>query len=277
MEKDLNLAFIGGGNMATALATGLIGTVCTADRIHVVDIDTGVLERWRARGCSASGRPGNALARSRVWILSVKPQYLYQALLDCKPYLQANTLVISVAAGIPASTLSRWLGHEGRPFTRVVRCMPNTPALIGAGASGMYALDGVTAEDRQLADQLLSATGQVVWVDSDDHIDAVTALSGSGPAYVFLFLQSMIDAAVEQGLTPEQARTLALATVDGATRLAASSDDDLVTLRERVTSKGGTTAAALDVFRQKDFDQIVRQAMQAARTRAAQLADEFSQ
>src|SRR5699024_164141 len=139
-----------------------------------------------------------------VWILSVKPQYLKEAVQACKPFLQDNTLVVSVAAGIASTTLSQWLGSASQPWTRLVRCMPNTPALIGAGASGLLALDGVTSHDRKISEQLLRSVGQVVWVDTDDQIDAVTALSGSGPAYVFLFLQALIDGAVKLGLSPDQ-------------------------------------------------------------------------
>ncbi|HLU15574.1 MAG TPA: pyrroline-5-carboxylate reductase [Burkholderiaceae bacterium] len=276
MNTELSLAFIGGGNMATALATGLIGTHCTANNVHVVDIDPAALQRWREKGATVAAQPDNTLTQKRIWVLSVKPQFLEAAVAACKPYLQPNTLVISVAAGIPAATLSHWLGSETQPFTRLVRCMPNTPALIGAGVSGLYALEGVTQADAELAHQLLSAVGQVVWVNSDAQIDAVTALSGSGPAYVFLFLQSLIEGAIELGLSPEQARTLALATVDGATRLAGQSDEDLATLRQRVTSKGGTTAAALAVFEEQGFASCVNQAMRAAKHRAAQLAEEFS-
>jgi pyrroline-5-carboxylate reductase len=153
--------------------------------------------------------------------------------------------------------------------------MPNTPALIGAGAAGLMAMSGVSDEDKAVAQQLMRAVGDVVWVENDAQIDAVTALSGSGPAYVFLFLESLIQGAVDQGLSSEQARTLALATLAGTTQLAALSPESLATLRERVTSKGGTTAAALEVFRNKQFPAIVHEAMDAARDRAAQLSKEF--
>lgn len=276
MNTELNIAFIGGGNMATALASGLIGKQCGAHNIHIVDVQPDVLDRWKPKGVSVAGKPDEALASKNVWILSVKPQYLKQAVHDCKPFLQADTLVISVAAGISSAALSHWLGSPENPWTRLVRCMPNTPALIGAGASGLMALDGVGERDRKIADQLLKSVGQTVWVDNDDEIDAVTALSGSGPAYVFLFLQSLIESGVRLGLTPEQARTLALATVDGATQLAGLSPEDLGTLRQRVTSEGGTTAAALAVLEHEGFAPTLQNAMQAAYSRAAELADEFS-
>src|SRR5690554_3638270 len=276
MNKELNLAFIGGGNMATALASGLIGKRCGAHDVHIIDVQSDVRERWASKGVSVASGPDDTLASKRVWIFSVKPQYLKQVVRACRPFLQDDTLVISVAAGISSSTLSQWLGTAETPWTRLVRCMPNTPALIGAGAAGLLALDGVTQDDKQIADLLLRAVGQVVWVDSDDGIDAVTALSGSGPAYVFLFLQALIEGAIDLGLSADQARTLALATVDGANQLAGLSPEDLVTLRARVTSEGGTTAAALAVLDRDGFAASVRNAMSAAHSRAAELADEFS-
>lgn len=277
MNNELNLAFIGGGNMATALASGLIGKRCGAHDVHIIDVQADVLEQWRLKGVSVANEPDQTLAAKRVWIFSVKPQYMKKAVEACRPFLQDDTLVISVAAGISSTTLSQWLGTASQPWTRLVRCMPNTPALIGAGAAGLLALDGVTENDKQIADQLLRSVGQVVWVDTDDGIDAVTALSGSGPAYVFLFLQALIDGAVSLGLSADQARTLALATVDGATQLASLSPEDLVTLRQRVTSEGGTTAAALATLENEGFAASVQLAMASAHTRAAELADEFSQ
>jgi pyrroline-5-carboxylate reductase len=189
--------------------------------------------------------------------------------------LRPDTLVISIAAGIPSGTLARWLGEPGRPWQRLVRCMPNTPALVGAGITGLMALPGVSEDDRAVAQQMLRAVGETVWVDDDAALDAVTALSGSGPAYVFLFLEALLQGGKDLGLNGEQARKLALATLSGATQLAALSPESPATLRERVTSKGGTTAAALAVFQQRDFAGIVRQAMVAARDRAAELAREL--
>jgi pyrroline-5-carboxylate reductase len=190
--------------------------------------------------------------------------------------LQDDTLVISIAAGIPSTAIAQWLGTPQRPWTRLVRCMPNTPALIGAGASALMAMEGVSEDDKLIAQQLLRAVGQAVWVDSDHEIDIVTSLSGSGPAYVFLFLEALIQGGVGQGLSEDQARTLALATVTGATQLAALSHESLAVLRERVTSKGGTTAAALNVLQSRQFSDAVQAAMQAAADRAAELSIEFS-
>ncbi|MFA5520273.1 MAG: pyrroline-5-carboxylate reductase [Castellaniella sp.] len=276
MTRTLKIAFIGGGNMATALASGLIGTHCAADDIHVVDVDAGSLAAWQARGASTAPAADERLAAHPIWVFCVKPQVLREVVKACRPFLQADTLVISVAAGIAASTLAGWLGEPQRPWQRLVRCMPNTPALIGAGAAGLMALDGVNARDKVNAQTLLEAVGQAIWVESDAQIDAVTALSGSGPAYVFLFLQALIEGGTALGLSTDQSRRLALATVDGATRLAAASSDELAVLRARVTSRGGTTAAALQVMGDAGFETIVHAAMVAARDRAVALSQEFS-
>jgi pyrroline-5-carboxylate reductase len=272
ITEPLTLAFIGGGNMASALAAGLIGKRCAAHDVHVIDINEPVLDRWKQQGVTVAPVPSQALAASRVWIFAVKPQAMKEIALSCRPFLQPDTLVVSIAAGVQSATVAQWLGSPGHPWTRLVRCMPNTPALIGAGASGLMALQGVSADDKTVAQQLLRAVGEVVWVETDQQIDAVTALSGSGPAYVFLFIEALIKGATQLGLNDDQARTLALATLNGATQLASLSHESPAVLRERVTSKGGTTEAALAVFQQKEFEAIVRQAMQAAAGRAAELA-----
>ncbi|NYT61076.1 pyrroline-5-carboxylate reductase [Alcaligenaceae bacterium] len=277
MTKELTIAFIGGGNMATALGAGLIGKRCGAHDVHVVDVNPDVLGHWKQQGTTVAPAPDDTLARRRIWIFAVKPQYMKEAVQNCRPYLQDDTLVISIAAGISSTTLGLWLGTPQQPWTRLIRCMPNTPALIGAGASGLMAGPGVSEDDKTVAQQLMRAVGEVVWVDSDHEIDIVTSLSGSGPAYVFLFLESLIAGGVKQGLAPEQARSLALATLTGATELAALSHESLAVLRERVTSKGGTTAAALAVFQERQFSSIVQSAMQAAADRAAELSNESSQ
>lgn len=275
MNQALTLSFIGGGNMASALASGLIGKRCGASDVHVIDVDESVLARWREQGVGTAGAPDDTLASQRVWVFAVKPQVMKETVARCKPFLRPDTLVISIAAGITSSTLAGWLGGD-TPWTRLVRCMPNTPALIGAGVSGLLALDGVSEDDKAVAQLLLKAVGEVVWVDNDDRLDAVTALSGSGPAYVFLFLEALIQGGIDLGLDPQQSRKLALATLHGATQLAALSPEPAATLRERVTSKGGTTAAALAVFEKQGFSTLVQQAMRAAYDRAGELATDFA-
>lgn len=275
MAAEFSIAFIGGGNMAGALACGLAQKSSLAVHIHVIDPHTASHARWVERGASVSATADAALSRCRVWIYAVKPQNMREAVLASRPWLQPSTLVISVAAGIPAAALSRWLGSSDAPWERLVRCMPNTPALVGAGVSGLAALPGVGADDRQLAAELLGAVGQVVWVEDDAALDAVTAVSGSGPAYVFLFLEALAAAAQKAGLAAEPARQLALATFAGATRLAELSAETPAELRERVTSKGGTTAAALQVFDEAGFSATVEQAVLAAVQRSRELGEEF--
>ncbi|HUH40565.1 MAG TPA: pyrroline-5-carboxylate reductase [Castellaniella sp.] len=276
MAQELTLALIGGGNMANALATGLIGRRCAAGDVHVIDPTDTVRSRWLELGATAAPAPDARLSACRVWFFAVKPQIMPEVVRQCSPFLRPDTLVISIAAGIPGKAIAGWLGGADSPHTRLVRCMPNTPALIASGITGMYPMAGVGADDRALAESLLRAVGEVVWVDSDQAIDAVTAVSGSGPAYVFLFLEALIQGGVDQGLSPAQARQLALATFNGATQLAALSPDSPAVLRDRVTSKGGTTAAALAVFQAAEFNTIVGKAVQAAAERAAELAQDLS-
>ncbi len=275
MQTTPRIAFIGGGNMAAALAAGLAGKICPADHIHVVEINAAAHQGWRDRGMTVAAAPDAALAQATVWIYAVKPQNMREVVAATRGYLRPDTLVISVAAGIRADTLAAWLGDGQQAWARLVRCMPNTPALVGAGASGLAALPGVSTDDRALAQAMLESVGQVTWVDDDAALDAVTALSGSGPAYVFLFIESLIAGGQALGLTAAQARELALATLAGATRLAAESDDPPALLRERVTSKGGTTAAALAVFEQDGLRDSVARAMQAAARRGHELGEEF--
>ena len=266
-----SVAFIGGGNMANALVSGMLAQGCPAEQVHVVEVVDALQEQWRARSVSVSAAPDQALAQRQVWIFAVKPQQMREVVLQCRPWLQPNTLVISIAAGISIESLGKWLGDETKPYGNIVRCMPNTPALVGAGVTGMSAPSTTTAADRARATALLLTVGEVVWVDSDRAIDAVTALSGSGPAYVFLFIESLIQGGLALGLSEQQSRDLALSTLAGATKLAQQSPESPSVLRERVTSKGGTTAAALDVFAQQGFSTTVGQAMAAADRRAAEL------
>lgn len=275
MNPTPSVAFIGGGNMANALVSGLLGQGCPASQLHVLEVAEVLREQWRARGISVASAPDASLSTQQVWIFAVKPQQMREVVLQCKSWLKPNTLIISIAAGISLNALSSWLGSPEQPYQHVVRCMPNTPALVRAGVTGMVAVEGLAQSAKDIATDLLSAVGQVVWVDNDQAIDAVTALSGSGPAYVFLFLESLMAGAQALGLSSEQSRTLALATLAGSTQLAAESPETPAVLRERVTSKGGTTAAALDVFAEKHFSTIVAQAMAAADARAAELSKEF--
>jgi pyrroline-5-carboxylate reductase len=275
MNNFPSIAVIGGGNMANALVSGWLNQGCPASQILIIELSESLRAQWQARGVNVAAGPDSLLSTYAVWVYAVKPQQMREVVLSTKPFIGSDTLVISIAAGISIDSLSKWLGSASEGYSHVVRCMPNTPALVAAGVTGMAAPASLSTTERHLATSLLSAVGQAVWVDSDQSIDAVTALSGSGPAYVFLFLESLIEGAVELGLSADQARKLALATLAGSTELAIASVDSPSVLRERVTSKGGTTAAALDVFRNNHFTSIVKQAMRAADVRAAELSKEF--
>ena len=203
-----------------------------------------------------------------VLLLAVKPQQMRAA---CAPLLGHldQQLLISIAAGLRLADLSRWLGGYGK----LIRVMPNTPALIGAGVTGLFALPGVSEDEKRQAEQVMQAVGSTVWVDDESRMDAVTAISGSGPAYVFLFIEALQQAAGELGFTPQAARQLALDTVLGSARLAAQSADPASVLRERVTSKGGTTEAALRVMDERALKDIVTAAAAAACARSTELGD----
>lgn len=275
MNHTLSIGFIGGGNMASALAAGLVGRRVAPTQIHVVDINQAAQAAWKERGVSVSGVADERLSACGVWVYAVKPQVMREVVAQTKRWLN-DSLIISIAAGIQLDVLAKWLGADNAVWQRVVRCMPNTPALIGAGVSGLAGMPSLTESDRSLASELLGSVGDVVWVNDDAALDAVTALSGSGPAYVFLFLQALIDGAISLGLDAQQARSLALGTLSGATRLAAESTETPDVLRARVTSPGGTTAAALQVMLDHNLPGIIQTAMQQAAKRATELGQEFS-
>ncbi len=271
MQNELKIAFIGGGNMAQALIGGLAGTLTAAANIHVVDVMPQTLAALAQRfGVTTATVPDEALASVDVIVLAVKPQQMREVVAAVKPYVQSQ-LLLSIAAGIRAADLSRWLnGHQA-----IVRTMPNTPALVGKGITGAVAMAGVSEAQRQSADAILRAVGETVWIDDEAKIDAVTALSGSGPAYVFYFIEAMQQAAVELGLTAEQGRQLAQATFAGASELAIRSDEPVSLLRERVTSKGGTTYAALQSMETSGVKPAIVKALHAAAARGRELGDEF--
>jgi pyrroline-5-carboxylate reductase len=268
----MKISFIGGGNMATALIAGLVGAIAQAEDIHVVDPYPDALERLRATyGVTTAPEIGAAVAHSDVIVLAVKPQQMRDVALRLQSQLDHRPLLLSIAAGIRAGDLSRWLGGYGA----IVRTMPNTPALIGQGITGMVALAGVSAAQREAADSIMRAVGQTVWLDEEDLIDPVTAVSGSGPAYVFYFLEAMQQAAGEMGLSAEQGRLLALATFTGAAQLAARSEESVDVLRQRVTSKGGTTHAAIESMEAAGVKEAIVAAMKAAAARGKELGDEL--
>lgn len=271
MQNNLKIAFIGGGNMATALIGGLAGKLTAGANIHVVDPNPEALQKLQQQfGVSTASQIEGSLAQSDVIVLSVKPQQMKDVVTQLQPHVSAQ-LILSIAAGIRAVDLSRWLnGHAA-----IVRTMPNTPALIGKGITGMVAMTGVSKEQRDVADAIMRAVGATVWLDDEALIDPVTAVSGSGPAYVFYFIEAMQQAAQEMGLTAEQGTQLAIATFTGAAQLAAQSSEPVSLLRERVTSKGGTTYAALTSMEASGVKDAIIKAMKAAAARGKELGEEF--
>ncbi|KMZ11672.1 Pyrroline-5-carboxylate reductase [Candidatus Burkholderia humilis] len=267
----MKIAFIGGGNMAAALIGGLIKRGTAASDIYAIDINDEVRERTAKQfGIQTGASVDATLAGYDAIVLAVKPQVLKSVAESLAPHLSKQT-VISIAAGIRATDLSRWLNG----YAQIVRTMPNTPALIGMGVTGLAALPGVSDEAKALASKVLEAVGTAVWFDDESKLDAVTAISGSGPAYVFYFIEAMQEAARQFGMDEEQGRALAVATFTGAAQLAAQSGEPASVLRERVISKGGTAAAALASFDAQGVkDAIVRGAL-AAEARAKEMGDEL--
>ncbi len=265
------IAFIGGGNMASAIMGGLLRQGHPATSILVVEPWDAQRERLGVKFPQVSVLPAasETLGAAELVAWAVKPQNFKDAALATAPFV-SEALHLSVAAGITSSSIAAWLDNE-----RIVRAMPNTPALVGLGMSGLFACEAVSAEERALVEKVMATTGDLVWVDDEAHLDAVTALSGSGPAYVFYFLEAMREAGAAMGLPPEVAQRLAMSTFIGATTLAQRADEPLHTLRERVTSKGGTTHAALTAMEASGIKPAFISAMQAAQHRAAKLGREF--
>ena len=264
------IAFIGGGNMASAIIGGLIRQGVPATHIIVVE----PYEPQRAVllqqfGIQALPAADDSLSNAQVVVWAVKPQTFKDAASSVAAFT-AHALHLSVAAGIRSSSIAQWTANDA-----IVRAMPNTPALVGQGMTALFARAGVTAAQQALAEQIIGTTGQLLWVQKEEQLDAVTALSGSGPAYVFYFLEAMQQAGVEMGLPAEQALQLAIGTFSGASQLAAQSSEPPAVLRERVTSKGGTTFAALESMRAANLGQHFITAMKAAEKRAVELGDEF--
>jgi len=266
------IAFIGGGNMASAIVGGLLQQGYPAQALHIV-------EPWaEQRSRLAQQFPGvalhpaadGALADAALLLWAVKPQVFKQAALECAPHLSASALHLSVAAGIRSDSMVRWLGSE-----RIVRAMPNTPALVGLGMTGLYARPAVSSAEREQVQALLAGTGSTLWLAQESDLDAVTALSGSGPAYVFYFLEAMRRAGTELGLTPQAATELAIGTFAGASQLAQRSSEPPEVLRQRVTSKGGTTHAALSAMEAAQIADSFVAAIAAAHRRAQAMGAEF--
>jgi len=271
ISKETQIAFIGGGNMATSIIGGLVNQGIESSSICVSDLSKErCLTLEEQFGVRSSRSNIQACENANLIILAVKPQILKTVCLELQSSITKNQLVISIAAGIDCAALSRWLKTE-----TIVRTMPNTPALIGEGASGLYAFRGVDTQQKQLAEALLSAVGICAWVREEAQIDAVTAVSGSGPAYFFLFIEAMIQSSIKLGLDKNTAQKLAIQTALGAGKLAQKSDVSVEELRKQVTSPKGTTEKAVESFINNDLFLTVDKAMQACAHRATELAIEL--
>ncbi|MFK0313113.1 pyrroline-5-carboxylate reductase [Pseudomonas sp. NPDC090233] len=265
------IAFIGAGNMAASLIGGLRAQGLDATQIRASDPGAETRARVKAEhGIEVFEDNAQAIAEADVIVLAVKPQVMKAVCEALRPNLQDGQLIVSIAAGITCASLQAWLG--ARP---VVRCMPNTPALLRQGVSGLYATAEVSSAQREQAEQLLSAVGTALWLEQEQQLDAVTAVSGSGPAYFFLLIEAMTVAGEKLGLPRDTASQLTLQTALGAAHMAVASDVDAAELRRRVTSPAGTTEAAIKSFQASGFEAIVEKALAAAATRSAELAEQL--
>ena len=277
-KANTHITFIGGGNMGRALISGLLASGFTSNQLSVVEANAVTAlklhEDFGVQGIGALEQIAFDFSKNNVVVMAIKPQDFNVVAKGLASKLKHATapgpLILSIAAGIRLQDMSRWLDHA-----RCVRAMPNTPALIGKGITGLFADAAVNTDDRQLAETICGAVGQSIWVAEEKLMDAVTAVSGSGPAYVFAFLEAMQSAGEKLGLDTENARKLAYATLEGATQLAQNSDEHAGVLRERVTSKGGTTAAALEVMKQHGWNEILEKAIDAANQRGKAMGDEL--
>lgn len=270
-----NISFLGGGNMARSLIGGLVADNFAPQNIWVADPNSESLGRLHSEfGVHTTVDNCEAARAADIVVLAVKPQVLRQVATEISPVIRERLpLVVSIAAGVREPDIDRWLGGG----VAVVRTMPNTPALVKSGATALYANRQVSREQRDLAESILRAVGVTLWVSEERQLDAVTALSGSGPAYFFLFMECLEQAASELGLAAATARLLTLETALGAARMALSSDAGLRELRQRVTSPGGTTEKAIEVFNDGELCALVQRALGAACERSAELAKLFGQ
>jgi len=277
-NSNVHITFIGGGNMGRALISGLLASGFNPNQISVVEANAVTAlklhEDFGVKGISALEQMAFDFTKNNVLVMAIKPQDFNVVAKDLAAKLKHSSapgpLILSIAAGIRLKDMSCWLDHA-----RCVRAMPNTPALIGKGITGLFADTAVSESDRNLAQTICNAVGESIWVSEEKLMDVVTAVSGSGPAYVFAFLEAMQSAGEKLGLDAKSARKLAYATLEGATQLAHNSAEHASVLRERVTSKGGTTAAALEVMKEQGWQEILEKAIDAASQRGKAMGDEL--
>ncbi len=266
------IGFIGAGNMANSLIRGMLAQQFPVNQLFAADPDSTKLNVLQQE-CGINTGPNSELAaQCDILVLAVKPQVMEAVCTDLASFFDRHApLIVSIAAGISCENLAKWLG----PNVPIIRCMPNTPSLVGAGAAGLYALSNVEKSQRQICQTLMGSVGKCVWVEKENDIDAVTAVSGSGPAYFFLFMEAMQEAAIEMGLSEEIARTLTYQTALGAAELALSSKSSTAELRRNVTSPGGTTEKAIESFEAGGLRKLVAGALRAAQQRSISLAAEL--
>jgi len=268
------IGFIGAGNMANSLIRGMIANGAEKTSVWATDLDSEKLYTLNSECGIRTGSTAEIAQHADIIVLAVKPQVMKIVCAELKTLLGGSSpLIISIAAGITVSHLSQWIGAN----TAVIRCMPNTPALVGKGASGLYANEHVSETQKDLAEKVISSVGLCVWVEQESAIDAVTALSGSGPAYFFLFMESMQKTAQEMGLSEDIARILTKQTALGAAELAMASDESTERLRLNVTSPGGTTEQAIKQFQLGGLPKLVDTALKSAQTRSIELAAQFDE
>ena len=275
-NSDLQtILIIGAGNMGTSIALGLLTNHWPAEKITFCEQDH---SRHAALSdtfpeCTIVSDPAEVTSACKIVLLAVKPNDMASACQKLSAInLPTHTLFISIAAGVPVSAFQNWLGNQAT----IVRCMPNTPAAIGLGMTGLYSHPSISRADKQLADQILSATGKTLWVDTENMLDAVTALSGSGPAYLFYLMECLQESGNSLGLSAQDSYTLTLQTMLGAAQLAKQQNIDFKTLRANVTSKGGTTEQAINCLMQNDMEKSIDNALKAAAARAAEISQSFT-
>jgi pyrroline-5-carboxylate reductase len=269
------IGFIGGGNMAGSLIGGLISAGFSASNITVAEPDEIRRQKLSQQFNVYTSTENNETLNCEIIILAVKPQLLKMVCQQLDSSKVSESLFISIAAGVKSTDINRWLNNNQNNNHAIVRCMPNTPALLQCGVSGLFSNELVTDKQKQQAEQIMQAVGIVIWVDNEEQLNAVTAVSGSGPAYFFLMMEAMQQAGEKLGLATDIAQQLVLQTALGAARMATESDLSPAELRQKVTSKGGTTEQAILSFQSADFQQIVLNALEAARNRSISLADEL--
>lgn len=272
--KTTKIGFIGGGNMAASLLNGLIASGHDPKQLWVSDISPETLANLSANlGVNTVQNNQDVIESADVVVLAVKPQVMAQVAMNAAPYLQSRHLIVSIAAGITQGSLAKWLGAE----TAIVRCMPNTPALVLTGATALHANANVSQDQHDLAETILRAVGIALWVDNENELDAVTAVSGSGPAYYFLLMEAMETAAKHLGMNEATARLLIQQTALGAAKIALESSESPAELRRRVTSPGGTTQQAIETFERGGFNELVERAVTAAKNRSVEMSKQMEE